>query len=164
MADIQNAASDADAPSSTPFSDPKKHESLRQTLSDAFLKGALPGENEGFDAEASKQAADFALRAMARRPSPDTVLAIESIPGQAGHRHMRLAIINDDMPFLVDSVTAELARMSIPVRLVIHPVLAVRRDGEGTLADIEESAEAVGDGVRLESVIHVEVSEQSDRI
>ena len=129
-------------------------------MSDAFLKGALPGENEGFDAEASKQAADFALRAMARRPSPDTVLAIESIPGQAGHRHMRLAIINDDMPFLVDSIAATISRFGLAIDRVIHPVVALRRDADGLLSEIYTD-EAPGE--RRESVVYLEVERADAR-
>ena len=38
-------------------------------------------------------------------------------------------IVNDDMPFLVDSVNAELSRQGFAVHLLIHPILRVRRDG-----------------------------------
>ena len=38
-------------------------------------------------------------------------------------------LINDDMPFLVDSVTGEIAERRLDVRLVSHPVLGVKRDG-----------------------------------
>ena len=40
-----------------------------------------------------------------------------------------IEIVNDDMPFLVDSVMAELAERGLDVRLVAHPMFAVRRDG-----------------------------------
>src|SRR5690242_14957237 len=36
-------------------------------------------------------------------------------------------IINDDMPFLVSSVTCEMERMDMSPLLVVHPVLNVRR-------------------------------------
>ncbi|MFN3818047.1 NAD-glutamate dehydrogenase [Blastomonas sp.] len=165
MAETPNAASGADAGSSvssgaTPFSDPQLHARLRDVLADAFLKGALPGENEGFDDAACSEAADFALRAMARRPSPDTVLAIESIPGQAGHRHMRLAIINDDMPFLVDSIAAAISRFGLAIDRVIHPVVALRRDSDGLLSEIYTD-EAPGE--RRESVVYLEVERADAR-
>ena len=62
-------------------------------------------------------------------------------------------IVTDDMPFLVDSVAAELTRLGRSLRLVIHPVLSVRRDVTGVL----ESIEADGPGTR-ESWIHAEIS------
>src|SRR5215470_9134134 len=55
----------------------------------------------------------------------------------AGHERLRndsvLEIVNDDMPFLVDSVLAELAERGIEVRFVVHPVLSVARDAAGRL-------------------------------
>src|SRR3990172_2166055 len=37
-------------------------------------------------------------------------------------------IVNDDMPFLVDSVTAALNRRELTVYLVIHPIVRVARE------------------------------------
>ncbi|HVZ52609.1 MAG TPA: NAD-glutamate dehydrogenase domain-containing protein, partial [Pseudolabrys sp.] len=39
-----------------------------------------------------------------------------------------LEIVNDDMPFLFDSVMGELAERHLPVRLVAHPVFGVKRE------------------------------------
>src|ERR1700742_3275190 len=50
--------------------------------------------------------------------------------------HTLVEIVNDDMPFLVDSVTAELARQDIAVHLVIHPVMRIERDASGKLISI----------------------------
>ena len=47
-----------------------------------------------------------------------------------------LSIVTDDMPFLVDSVTSELARQGRTVRVVIHPLLTVRRDADGQLLEV----------------------------
>src|SRR5919202_1522557 len=40
-------------------------------------------------------------------------------------------IVTDDMPFLVDSITAALTGLGFDVQLVIHPVLSVQRDEAG---------------------------------
>ena len=68
--------------------------------------------------------------------------------------HTIIEIVNDDMPFLVDSVTMEVNRHGLTLHLIIHPVVAVLRGGDGTLKDVaaEDAAEA-----RRESFIHVEV-------
>ena len=73
--------------------------------------------------------------------------------------HTIIEIINDDMPFLVDSVTAELNRQDLTVLLVIHPVIDVRRDKAGKLLEVG-TAEA-GEAAVRESVMHVEINEQS---
>ncbi|MDX1484625.1 MAG: NAD-glutamate dehydrogenase, partial [Alphaproteobacteria bacterium] len=45
-------------------------------------------------------------------------------------------IVNDNMPFLVDSVTAALNTRGFGVRLLIHPVLGVKRTEKGVLSQI----------------------------
>jgi len=54
--------------------------------------------------------------------------------------HTVLEIVNDDMPFLVDSVSAELNRRDLTVHLVIHPILHVTRDASGRLAGTDDSS------------------------
>ena len=49
-----------------------------------------------------------------------------------------LEIVVDDMPFLVDSVVMELTRSGYATHLVIHPVLAVKRDEQGDLVAIAQ--------------------------
>ncbi|MHA7292870.1 NAD-glutamate dehydrogenase [Arthrobacter sp. HLT1-21] len=41
-----------------------------------------------------------------------------------------IMIVTDDMPFLVDSVTAELVRHQVAIRLVMHPTFIATRDRE----------------------------------
>jgi len=52
--------------------------------------------------------------------------------------HSVIEIINDDMPFLVDSVTAEINRNEAEVHLVIHPIVSLRRDPKGKLLELAE--------------------------
>ncbi len=51
-------------------------------------------------------------------------------------------IVTDDMPFLVDSITMELANRDLSARLVIHPQLRVRRDVTGALHEVAGTASA----------------------
>jgi glutamate dehydrogenase len=70
--------------------------------------------------------------------------------------HTVVEIINDDMPFLVDSVTADLSRHDAEPALVIHPILGVERDAKGEITKVCKK-ESEG---RRESFIHVQVAEQ----
>jgi glutamate dehydrogenase len=45
-------------------------------------------------------------------------------------------IVTDDMPFLVDSITMELANHGLSARVIVHPQLRVRRDLTGALREI----------------------------
>ncbi|HKX10586.1 MAG TPA: NAD-glutamate dehydrogenase domain-containing protein, partial [Stellaceae bacterium] len=79
-----------------------------------------------------------------------------------------IEIVNDDMPFLVDSVTAALNGLGLTVHLVIHPILRVTRDAKGklvSLLDPEASDGPGGNGAAValrESAMHVEASEQTN--
>jgi glutamate dehydrogenase len=74
-------------------------------------------------------------------------------------------IVTDDMPFLVDSVTLELANHGLSARLVVHPQLLVRRDVAGALREIVGPASnSVADthDYLAESWIHVEIPPLAD--
>ena len=73
--------------------------------------------------------------------------------------HTIVELVNDDMPFLVDSVTGALNRRGHAVHLVVHPVLPVKRDGEGRWQGLGRRGDA---DARLESLIHVEIGEIGD--
>ena len=75
--------------------------------------------------------------------------------------HTVVEIVNDDMPFLVDSVTAELNRQGLTVHLIVHPIVAVKRDDAGKLIEIVQPGKA-DKGVAAESFMHIQVSEQPD--
>jgi len=68
--------------------------------------------------------------------------------------HTIVEIVNDDMPFLVDSVTMETNRHRLTLHLIAHPIIPVLRGGDGTLADVAADDAGAAPG---ESFIHVEV-------
>src|SRR5690242_14998851 len=47
-----------------------------------------------------------------------------------------LEIVTDDMPFLVDSVTAALTARNLDINLLVHPLVVVRREPLGALREI----------------------------
>ncbi len=80
--------------------------------------------------------------------------------------HSVVEIVNDDMPFLVNSVTSGLNALGVTVHLVIHPILDVVR-GDGDTLGLEDLAEPGANGaearpVRSESWMHLEIDEQAD--
>nr|WP_313271946.1 NAD-glutamate dehydrogenase domain-containing protein [Stenotrophomonas sp.] len=66
--------------------------------------------------------------------------------------HTVLQIVNDDMPFLVDTVTLALAEQGIGVHVLGHPVISIGRDKAGKL-------NGVGEG-KPESVMLLEIDRQ----
>ncbi|MEP2924837.1 MAG: NAD-glutamate dehydrogenase domain-containing protein, partial [Bauldia litoralis] len=68
-----------------------------------------------------------------------------------------IEMLNDDMPFLVDSTLQELQALGLTVRLVAHPVVAVTRDRAGKLTAYGAEAQASGRG-RRESLIQIVIA------
>ena len=76
--------------------------------------------------------------------------------------HTVLEIVTDDMPFLVDSTRMGVNRQGFAIHLMLHPIMRVRRDGEGEISEILSPDAGEEDGALSESVIHVEVDRQTE--
>ena len=126
---------------------------LLKAMASAFADSALPGENEGFDTKACEEAARFTLQLALDRKSGDAVVALDSFTDPQGRLAMRIAMNNDDMPFLVDSVSAAVAAKGIGVKRLIHPVLSTTRDEKGMLQSVSRKRDAA---VTRESFIYLE--------
>jgi glutamate dehydrogenase len=72
--------------------------------------------------------------------------------------HTIVEIVNDDMPFLVDSVTMEVNRHGLALHMIVHPILAVDRSADGTLAGLAADQPSA----RRESFIHLEIDRITD--
>jgi glutamate dehydrogenase len=84
--------------------------------------------------------AALSLWQFAHKRQPKTAKVRVFNPHQDEHgwrsSHTIVEIVNDDMPFLVDSVTAELARQDLDVHLVVHPIVRIARDKSGQMTEI----------------------------
>jgi glutamate dehydrogenase len=82
--------------------------------------------------------------------------------------HTVIEIVAADVPFLVDSVNGELARLDCEIHLVIHPQFVVRRDLAGTIVELLDvpphatGRPALPRDAAVESWIHVEIDRESD--
>jgi len=74
--------------------------------------------------------------------------------------HTVIEIVNDDMPFLVDSVTAFLNQTGTTLHQVIHPVLAIKRDKAGNISANLTGKDAESADTQ-ESFMHLQVDAQS---
>jgi glutamate dehydrogenase len=129
-------------------------------LAHALVAGALPGEIHGFTDQDRIAAAEFVAACAARRPRGIALVRLESLGGGAGHRRMRIGIVNDDMPFLVDSVANALAARGLIVHRLLHPVVCVEREEQGDLLSIEPLCD---DADRRESMMYIEVDRAGGR-
>ncbi len=98
----------------------------------------------------------------ARQRMPGEVKLRIFNPDQERHgwvsTHTVIEIINDDMPFLVDSVVLALSELGLSAHLIIHPVMRMRRDPGGHLLEI---CEGEGSDELPESLMHVQIDRQT---
>src|SRR6201995_5921624 len=113
--------------------DPPLVESIRKALTG----NALPSETHGFTRGTDREAAEFLAELAASRKPAELALTIESTGGEAGNRRVRIGIVNDDMPFLVDSVANAIASRKLTIYRLLHPVGCVTRDADGGLRGVE---------------------------
>jgi glutamate dehydrogenase len=79
-------------------------------------------------------------------------------PEVPGVGYAVIEIVTDDMPFLVDSVTASLVQSGRNVHLIVHPQLAVKRDVDGRLIEILDiDVDEAPTGTLIESWMRIEV-------
>ena len=100
-----------------------------------------------------------------RRPGTADIRLIQPDAVDGGERLASVTvveIVNDDMPFLLDSVTAALNAHALTASLVVHPILAVERDGEGVLQGLAAPGEKPAGRMRRESLIHIHVPRIED--
>ncbi|AMN38652.1 NAD-glutamate dehydrogenase [Rhodoplanes sp. Z2-YC6860] len=131
----------------------------------ALLFGrAAPEDVVRYDAAELAALAHEAWTFFSARPAGAVKVRFES-PDPALGEHLKtvsvIEIINDDMPFLVDSVMSELTDRGLDVRLVAHPIIAAERDKSGKLKNQPAEAKRKN-GETRESFIHIHVDRVED--
>ncbi len=70
-----------------------------------------------------------------------------------------IEMVNDDMPFLVDSVSAAIQRHGLAIHMTVHPIFRVSRDSRGRLISIDTPG---GDKGKAESYVRFVVDREAD--
>ncbi|MEO7397051.1 MAG: NAD-glutamate dehydrogenase domain-containing protein, partial [Ilumatobacteraceae bacterium] len=83
------------------------------------------------------------LRFGRRRKPGQTLVDVRDSPDSS---HSILLVINEDAPFLVDTIRLALNRLGIPIHLMVHPMLDVRRDDDGDLIHVAVGTAGKSDG------------------
>jgi glutamate dehydrogenase len=76
--------------------------------------------------------------------------------------HTVIELVNDDMPFLVDSASMAINRAGFSIHLTVHPIFKVMRDDKGALQKIVPPHENLVEG-RQESFIRIEIDRETDK-
>ena len=122
---------------------------LRARIAESVLPGEAAPSEEQLD-----DAATLLIEAARQREGDKAALLVRSAGGN--RRATRIALVNRDKPFLVDSVAATVAAQGLDIAVLVHPIVAVRRDGKGRLAGFAEGGDA-DEGI-AESMIYLETA------
>lgn len=126
----------------------KHHASLAQRMAQSVLPGDTPLARADLN-----DAAQFLIDVAQTRKPKSAAIAVES--ASRDHRYTRIAVVNRDMPFLVDSVAATISAQGLAIDRLIHPVIELSRDADGKLVTINGDANAPS---QRESVIYMETA------
>jgi glutamate dehydrogenase len=98
-----------------------------------------------------------------REPGRTKLRIFSPTAGEDGwwSRHSVIQVVNDDMPFLVDSTSLEINRQGLTLHLLVHPIYAVKRDAKGKLESIGPPPHALS-GTARESWMHIEIDRLID--
>jgi len=135
---------------------PKARHAEAEAFVNAFYRRMSADELPQHDADGwAALAVDFLDFARTRKPGTALVRLFNPTCKEHGWEspHTALQIANDDMPFLVDSVTMALAERGIGVHVLGHPVVKLVREKAGKVT-------AVGEGV-AESLMCLEIDRQA---
>ncbi|MEO0412234.1 MAG: NAD-glutamate dehydrogenase [Pseudomonadota bacterium] len=131
-------------------------QSVPETFTKAFFKDAPPGDIVGENEAELRAIVLAAFAAMDQRKAGSAKIHVSNPPAEGpGGRHTQILLINDDMPFLVDTVTGLLTDMGLEIRRLFHPIVETCRDGKGA---------RIADGTAMrESVIYLDVDRRGPR-
>ncbi|GAB7193270.1 NAD-glutamate dehydrogenase [Kineococcus sp. NUM-3379] len=101
------------------------------------------------------------LQTGTRRPPGTTTVRVHGPEAAGRSRRSAVEVVTDDMPFLVDSVTAEITRQGLAIHQLVHPQLCVVRDAGGTLQRVVTGPDTET-GCQGESWIRVEIDRIDD--
>jgi glutamate dehydrogenase len=140
---------------------PKAQQAQAEAFARAFYRRMSAGEMAQHGAEGwAALANDFLELASKRKAGTAEVRVFNASQQRNGWEspHTMVQIVNDDMPFLVDSVTMALAEQGIGVHVLGHPVVPIQRDRSGKLVAVGDDARDKGKG---ESLMHLEIDRQT---
>ncbi|MEE9143021.1 MAG: hypothetical protein V3U59_09935, partial [Gammaproteobacteria bacterium] len=104
---------------------------------------------------------DFASK---RRPGKSKVRVFNPNRDKDGFdsRQTIVQIVNDDMPFIVDSTSMALNREGMLIRLTVHPVFSVVRDNKGNLKHVRGRNDTSEDSIP-ESFVQIQVNREENQ-
>ncbi|MBX3569608.1 MAG: NAD-glutamate dehydrogenase [Rhizobiaceae bacterium] len=136
-----------------------KSEGSAPSLEDLLLGRAPSEDTAAYEPAMLRKAAELADAAVRRHHKGESVVQIDRDPElrRGGAPVTVITVVNDNMPFLFDSVMGEITEKAGEPTLVTHPVMVVRHGAGGVEEIVGDAGSTRDHGVDRLSVIHVHV-------
>lgn len=118
----------------------------------------LQGRSEPIMARVALDHLEFAAK---RRKGQALVRIFNATEKEHGYTSVFtfVEMVNDDMPFLVDSVAAAIIRHKMAVHITVHPIISIKRDSNGQVIAITGKDDQ---DARPESFVRFAIDHESD--
>ncbi len=133
-----------------------------------FFAGAAPDDLAAFSTDVQKGIAHLFWRAAAERKAGTTFLRVftPEAPRDGFAAPVTLvATINDDKPFLVDSILSELGERGLKIKAVFHPIFKVKREAGGAFRGVVfDDSDAAAESMICVAIARVGSAEQATAV
>lgn len=145
---------------------PNAAEALLASTFESMLFGRVASEDlAAYPKDLLSAISTASLLRFEKRAEGAADVRLVDFAGPDGEALTVIEAVNDDMPFLLASTLAELNDRGVDVRLVAHPIIAVRRNDKGNLTALGGLAgSAVTADFQRESLIHLHVAHLADPV
>jgi len=131
---------------------------LQQYFADVPVED-IQGRDEKIMARIALDQLQFAAR---RRKSQAMVRVFNATEKEHGYTSAFtfVEMVNDDMPFIVDSVSAAIIQRKLAVHITVHPIISVKRDSKGQLVDVTSPD---NDDAHSESFVRIAIDRETGK-
>ncbi|HYD19073.1 MAG TPA: hypothetical protein VEF76_11400, partial [Patescibacteria group bacterium] len=137
----------------------KKENQLLHEFLSAFYQQVPPDDLQGWKAEDLSRVATSMCEWAAERASGQLKVRVfnPELKRDGWHiPHTVVEIVNDDMPFIIDSVASDLGAQGYGIDVLFHPILTVSRDG-AKLKSVQAGKGA--EGKLVESCVYIQLEQ-----
>ena len=131
-----------------------------------YLKAHAPAEDlASYDVATLSASADLAQSLLMKHRAGESLVSVDNETGieRQGRPMTVITVVNDNKPFLFNSVLGEITMSAGEPALVLHPVLAVKHGKTGVSELLGDTGPGrFDDGVDRVSLIHVHIPRRSD--
>jgi len=135
------------------------------TFARALFEHGLAEDLVRYDADAIAGFSSETYAAMAtRKPGKPLIIfnthkAVAAGPKDTKKPITTINIVNDNMPFLIDSVIPELRELGYEILLIVHPIFSVERNPDGSLSKAPQLFKTGSHNTgKRESVMHIHIN------